>query len=413
MPSLSRCLVVSFLPKLSYRLFTAANTLTRRTLRHINPRFTSVGLRYLTVISHGHTMANMPTERTPLLRRVPAALHVPPMLLHAIDQLDTPALMPEDTVFPAPTFTQQRYDARKRRLPQCIAHRGYKAKFPENTVAAHRGAVEAGAHGLETDVHLTKDGVVVISHDATLKRCFGRPEKIIDCTWDEIKDARTIQEPHEPLPRLKDVLEFLAQPGLEEIWLMLDIKLDNDADDIMRLIGSTLAEVPAPAGRAWTERIVMGIWAAKYLPLAQKYVPGYPVMHIGFSTSYARHFLAIPNVGFNMLIPALIAPGGKRFLRDARAAHRQVLAWTVNTEDRMEWCIRRELDGVITDDPKQFLEVCERFDEQKAERMMPFSLKGYFEVYRIWVWVVIAMLFFGKRFQPVASRELIRTKGVE
>jgi glycerophosphoryl diester phosphodiesterase len=50
------------------------------------------------------------------------------------------------------------------RLPQAIAHRGYKAMFPENTMAAFTGAVKVGAHALETDIHLTKDGIVVLSH---------------------------------------------------------------------------------------------------------------------------------------------------------------------------------------------------------------------------------------------------------
>ncbi len=50
------------------------------------------------------------------------------------------------------------------RQPQAIAHRGYKAAFPENTMGAFRGAVEVGAHAIETDIHLSKDGVVVISH---------------------------------------------------------------------------------------------------------------------------------------------------------------------------------------------------------------------------------------------------------
>ena len=49
-------------------------------------------------------------------------------------------------------------------MPQTIAHRGFKAKFPENTMASMRGAVEVGVDALETDVHLTKDGEVVISH---------------------------------------------------------------------------------------------------------------------------------------------------------------------------------------------------------------------------------------------------------
>jgi tubulin gamma len=62
------------------------------------------------------------------------------------------------------TFAFARKDVSGRRVPQAIAHRGYMAKFPENTMASLRGAVEAGAEGLETDIHLTKDGVVVLSH---------------------------------------------------------------------------------------------------------------------------------------------------------------------------------------------------------------------------------------------------------
>lgn len=61
------------------------------------------------------------------------------------------------------------------------------------------------------------------------------------------------------MPRLKDLLEFLATPGLEEIWVLLDIKLDNDADNMMRLIAETLAEVKSE--KAWEERILLGCWA--------------------------------------------------------------------------------------------------------------------------------------------------------
>ena len=62
------------------------------------------------------------------------------------------------------TFAFARKDVSGSRRPQAIAHRGYKAKFPENTMGAMRGAVEVGAQGLETDLHLTRDGVVVLSH---------------------------------------------------------------------------------------------------------------------------------------------------------------------------------------------------------------------------------------------------------
>jgi len=110
-------------------------------------------------------------------------------------------------------------------LPKAIAHRGYKAKYPENTMIAFRKALEIGAHALETDIHITKDDVIVLSHDATLSRCFGRSEKIIDLNWSEIEPLQTIAEPHQTMPRLQDLLEYIADPGLDDIWILLDIKV--------------------------------------------------------------------------------------------------------------------------------------------------------------------------------------------
>lgn len=92
-------------------------------------------------------------------------------------------------------------------------------------MGAFKGAVEVGAHALETDVHLSKDGVVVLSHDATLKRCFGLQDKIIDCEWNFLETLYTLKEPGEKMPRLKDLLEYLATPGLENIWVLLDLKV--------------------------------------------------------------------------------------------------------------------------------------------------------------------------------------------
>ena len=353
-------------------------------------------------------MASESRER--LLQVMPDALKPPPPLVQpGVEKLDSPVTISDDTVFPSAPFTRYRYDARKRRMPQCIAHRGYKAKCPENTMAAFKKAVKTGVHALETDVHVTKDEVVVLSHDRTMKRCFGINKKIKEMTWDEVKEARTILEPHQPMPKLKELFEYLAHPGMEETWLLLDIKLDNDADQIMRLIADTIASVPAPEKKAWPERILLGIWAAKYLPLATKYLPGFPITHIGFSVPYARHFFTVPNVSFNMLLPMLIAPGGRRFMKDAREKHhRQLYAWTVNTKDKMEWCIRRKLDGVITDDPALFLQVCEDFDEDTKEPWPPIKMRGYVDLVRIYFFVTVLAFLFRKMLRPVASPSLIK-----
>jgi glycerophosphoryl diester phosphodiesterase len=124
-----------------------------------------------------------------------------------------------------------------------------------------KGAVEVGTHALETDIHLTKDGVVVLSHDPTLKRCFGKGEKIIDVNWEYVSSLRTTATPHVPMPRLSDLLEYMAEPENEHIWVLLDIKMDNNTEDVMRLIGETIQSVKPSPSRPWNERIVLGIWS--------------------------------------------------------------------------------------------------------------------------------------------------------
>ena len=60
-----------------------------------------------------------------------------------------------------------------------------------------------------------------------MKRCFGKEERIIDCDWNYLSQQRTLKAPHEPMPRLKDLLGYLASPGLEATWVLLDIKVIN------------------------------------------------------------------------------------------------------------------------------------------------------------------------------------------
>ncbi|KAL9015409.1 MAG: hypothetical protein Q9185_007189 [Variospora sp. 1 TL-2023] len=305
---------------------------------------------------------------------------------------------------------------------QTIAHRGYKDQHPENTMGAFRGAVELGAHAVETDVHLTKDGVAVLSHDATLKRCFGKRDKIIDRDWAYISEQRTIRAPHEPMPRLESLLEYLASPGQENIWLLLDLKIDNDADDLMRIIAGTIKNIQPHPDRPWHKRIVLGCWAAKFFPLAAHYLPAYSITNIGFSPSYSRQFLKIPNVSITMLQKSLCGPGGSRFIRDVRDAGRPMFHWTVNDEDFMRWSIKHEADGVITDDPKRFLEVCDEWEE--GRRGIHFDRSQWMAIlYFNFMIVLFHMIFFWKfgalpggkpkrRLEPVAPDTAAAGPGV-
>jgi tubulin gamma len=250
-----------------------------------------------------------------------------------------------------------------------------------------------------------------------LKRCFvpDSKKKIIECDWDYLRTLRTIAPPHVPMPRLLDLLEYVAQPGLEEIWLFFDIKLDNKADDVMRLIAATMKSVD-PGKRAWKDRVVLGIWAAKYLPLCSKYLPGFAVSHIGFSTTYARQFLKVPNVSFSIMQKSLFGRVGRRFIRDVQRANRPLYSWTVNDTNLMKWCVQHGLAGCITDDPKRFREICEAWDEKK-ERVARQTLYQWCQTLYVWFLIYFFSGAFFKKFpetvEQYVQKKQIRAKGVE
>lgn len=240
--------------------------------------------------------------------------------------------------------------------------------------------------------------------DPDLKRCFGVEKKIIDCEWSYLSTLRTTRTPPEPMPRLAELLEYMSHPDRSHIWILLDIKLDNDADKVMRLIAETIKAAPQPE-RPWTKRVVMGIWAAKYLPLCEKYVSDFPVSHIGFSTLYARQFLKAPNVSFNMLQRALFGWTGRRFLRDVKAAKRPLFVWTVNDPNLMRWCIQKEVDGVITDNPKKFNQICDDWEDEKNNSTKQ-TWRQLFQTLYFWIMITIFSIPFRRRWPETVEQML-------
>ncbi|KAI0466523.1 PLC-like phosphodiesterase [Xylaria cf. heliscus] len=250
--------------------------------------------------------------------------------------------------------------------PQTIGHRGYSAAYPENTIAAFRGAIEAGANALETDLHLSKDGVVVLSHDATLKRCFGLAGRVADYTWNELSKLRTVREPKQPMLRLLDLLEYLAQPKQEHIWILLDIKMDDKVTELLSCVATTIERVPATT-RPWKERIMLGPWNAEWVAGCLKHLPGFPITLITFSPSYATAMLQVPNLNFNLFNYSFATPSGSRFLREAKQRGRLVFSWSDNQPEWMARSICNEVDAVITDNPKQFRELRGQSSEVTAK----------------------------------------------
>ncbi|HMO03221.1 MAG TPA: glycerophosphodiester phosphodiesterase family protein [Kiritimatiellia bacterium] len=85
-----------------------------------------------------------------------------------------------------------------------LGHRGAAAVMPENTLVSFRAAWQAGADGVELDVHLTADGIPVVFHDHDGARLAGRPQSIAATSWAELQTWRVRGE---PVPSLAEVLD--------------------------------------------------------------------------------------------------------------------------------------------------------------------------------------------------------------
>nr|WP_053372438.1 glycerophosphodiester phosphodiesterase [Paenibacillus sp. FJAT-27812] len=109
-----------------------------------------------------------------------------------------------------------------------FAHRGASGYCPENTLGAFKKALELGATGIETDVHLTRDGRIAVIHDESLARTAGLNQLVKDTDYEELAslDAGSWFAPsfaNERIPALEQLLELLQSTDT-----ILNIELKND-----------------------------------------------------------------------------------------------------------------------------------------------------------------------------------------
>ena len=116
------------------------------------------------------------------------------------------------------------------RAPVLIAHRTAMGLCPENTIVGIEAAIASGVDGVEIDVRATRDGVLVLMHDASLERTTGDPRDVEAVTLDELRALRVL-DPHgdvgpQPVPTFAEALQATAathlvievkQTGIEEL----------------------------------------------------------------------------------------------------------------------------------------------------------------------------------------------------
>jgi glycerophosphoryl diester phosphodiesterase len=252
--------------------------------------------------------------------------------------------------------------------PLVFAHRGGCALGPENTVAAFDLGQTAGADGLELDVHLSSDGVVVVCHDDRLDRTTNANGPIRART---AADLARVDAGHHfadvsggfpfrgrgiGIPALRDVLA-----RYREMLIIIEMKENTAA------LGRAVAAEVRAAGAA--ERVCAAGYGQEALDAARAALPematsaSRPEAQWAVYRSLARvPVRRAPYDAFQVPETAgLIRIISPRFIRHVHGAGKRLQAWTIDDESDMQRLLSWGVDGLISNRPDAAVRVRDSF----------------------------------------------------
>jgi len=160
-----------------------------------------------------------------------------------------------------------------------IGHRGCTIARPENTMAAFRYALESGAHGLETDLHATKDGRIVLMHDNRLERTTNGTGLIENTTFEEIRrlSAGARFSPEYESERVPEFIELLnLVRGRQDFLLNIEFKdYPEELGDIAYATADRIMEIIEREG--FSERVLLNTFSGALARYLHDVYPEYPI----------------------------------------------------------------------------------------------------------------------------------------
>jgi len=237
-------------------------------------------------------------------------------------------------------------------IPLILAHRGASGERPENTLAAFARAIEVGAHGVEVDVQLTKDGAPIVIHDARLDRTTDGSGRISNHTLAELRrlDAGSWFAPtyrRERIPTLGEVLEVV---GLRARLINIELKKYRIAYP-----GLEAKVIEALGAGGLLAKTVISSFNYGSLQVVKAIDPS---IQIGYL--YELPFRS-PVAGALRLGAAAIHPPRlvvtRTLVRRAHEASLRVHVWTVNRPKHFRQMQAYKVDAIFTDQPAAMLEL--------------------------------------------------------
>jgi glycerophosphoryl diester phosphodiesterase len=241
------------------------------------------------------------------------------------------------------------------RAPLAFAHRGGAGEAPENTLPAFGTAIALGYRYLETDVHLTRDGVLVAFHDARLDRVTDRGGAIAELG---ISDVEAADAGHAFTPDGGKSFPFrgagIRVPRLEELlvrWPDARINIDPKSDACVAPLIALIERMGV-----W-DRVCIGSFSDRRIARVRKLSGGRACTSMGpRAVAIARAVVGggrMPRQGADCLqVPVrfgAVAIVTARFLTAAHRAHLPVHVWTINDEAAMHQLFDLGVDGLMTD----------------------------------------------------------------
>ncbi|MDN3262431.1 glycerophosphodiester phosphodiesterase family protein [Streptomyces sp. CSDS2] len=213
-----------------------------------------------------------------------------------------------------------------------IGHRGVMGVEPENTLRSFVAAQRAGLDLIELDLHLSKDGALVVMHDAEVDRTTDGSGPVAEKTLAELRALDAGRG--ERVPVFEEVLEAVRAPLQAEIK---DLAAARALAEVMRARDLTArVEVSSFHDEAITEiaRLVPGVRTAL---VASRY--GTEVVDRAVAAGAATVCLNIRRLTLEIV-------------EHARASGLRILGWVVNTQEHLRLVRALELDGATTDYPE-------------------------------------------------------------
>ncbi|SFJ05644.1 glycerophosphodiester phosphodiesterase [Thermoflavimicrobium dichotomicum] len=238
---------------------------------------------------------------------------------------------------------------------QNVAHRGFSAKAPENTLAAFEWAIKAKADGIELDVHLTLDGEVVVIHDETLERTTNGKGWIKDLTLTELKQVSSgkwfaDEFQAERIPVLSEVLELISG---SDLWLNIELK-----NHIVMYPGLEEAVIREVERFGMENRVVLSSFNHYSLVHIQRYRP-----KLSLGALYDGHlyqpWLYAKALGVSAIHPFYTA-ATEEVVTHCHQHGILVRPYTVDQIEEMKRLMEIKVDAIITNVPDQLNQLLDR-----------------------------------------------------